>query len=109
MGGRIMANQHGSYSNDENNDILNQSYEDIYSIDENAKAITKLREHSIYQCCGKRSSILDAVDTNDVIIGIARYSRYDSTTRNCLNYAFLASCGERAPHILTTRSNGNKN
>ena len=30
-----MANQHGSYSNDENNHILNQSYEDIYSIDEN--------------------------------------------------------------------------
>ena len=104
-----MANQHGSYSNDENNDILNQSYEDIYSIDENAKAITGLSDYSKYQSCGKQSLIFDALDKNNSIVGIARYSRDDSTTRNCLNYAFLASCGERAPHILTTRSNGNKN
>ncbi|MBQ9492034.1 MAG: hypothetical protein IJU86_04620 [Firmicutes bacterium] len=93
-----------NFSDDEN-DILNRSYEDIYSINENKNAIEKLDLGAsiAYQRCGQQSRIRVALDKNGNKIGIARSpknSEDESITRNCLNYAFLASCGERVPHIL---------
>ena len=87
------------------NDILNQSYEDIYSINENKNAIKKLDlgASSAYQECGQRSRIKVALDKNGNKIGIAIgiSDNGKEMTHNCLNYAFLASCGERVPHILS--------
>ncbi len=82
-------------------DILNQSYEDIYSINEKKNAIEELGDSDVYQYCGKQHSIELALDKNGNKIGIAMGIKTDeSITRNCLNYAFLASCGERVPRIL---------
>ena len=91
-----------NFSNDEN-DILNQSYEDIYSINENNNAIEKLDDGGVYGRCGQQNLIELACDKNGNKIGIAIGIRDNGKekTHNCLNYAFLASCGERVPHILS--------
>ena len=91
-----------NFSDDEN-DILNQSYEDIYSINENNNAIEKLDDGGVYGQHGLQNLIELACDKNGNKIGIAIGIRDNGKekTHNCLNYAFLASCGERVPHILS--------
>ena len=91
-----------NFSDDEN-DILNQSYEDIYSINENNNAIEKLDDGGVYGQHGLQNLIELACDKNGNKIGIAIGIRDNGQemTHNCLNYAFLASCGERVPHILS--------
>ena len=91
-----------NFSGDEN-DILNQSYENICSINENNNAIEKLDDGGVYGEYGLQNLIKLACDKNGNKIGIAIGIRDNGQemTHNCLNYAFLASCGERVPHILS--------
>ena len=71
-------------------DILNQSYEDIYSINEKKNAINNLDDDhdNVYQAYGPLSTILPALNKNGEKIGIAKHNACESATRNCLNYAF---------------------
>lgn len=98
-----MENKDYNSFDNEDDDILNQSYEDIYSINENNNAIEKLDDGGVYGECGQQNLIELACDKNGNKIGIAIGIRDNGKekTHNCLNYAFLASCGERVPHILS--------
>ncbi len=104
MGGSIMEDKNFSNkinSEEYDDDMLNQSYEDVYSINENKNAIKELVYGDVYATFGKQSTINLALDKDENKIGIAiGIKTTESITRNCLNYAFLASCGERVPHIL---------
>ena len=76
--------------NGEDDDILNQLYEDLYSINEKKDAIEKLDDDdkNVYQAYGPLSTILPALNKNGEKIGIAKHNACESATRNCLNYAF---------------------
>lgn len=104
MEGHVVENEININSGKKyDDDILNQSYEDIYSINEKKNAIEKLDDGNIYQGCGQSGDVNLAVNKNGEKIGIAKYNKNEAPTRNCLNYAFLASCGERTPQILDKR------
>ena len=111
MEGHVVENEMNINSGEKyDDDILNQSYEDIYSINEKKNAINKLDDDhdNVYQEYGKSSTILPVLNKNGEKIGIAKYNATESITRNCLNYAFLASFRERTPQILGKRNGSNK-